>query len=381
MPVKTGNTQILIASNTSWSVYNFRLPLVLALIEKGWRVTVLSPRDEYTDRIVASGVTHRNLELETRGTNPLRELAAIRAIQRVYREIAPSVALQYTIKPVIYGSIAARRLHLPVINNITGLGTMFSGGLQRMIARTLYRFAFARADLVFFQNPDDRDTFLRGGMIRPERVRLLPGSGVDTQRFTPRPRGSGAFTFLLLGRLLRDKGVEDFVSAARIVMTGRSGVRFVLLGRHDPADPSYADPVLLRRAAMEGLVERIEHTDDVRPFIAAADCVVLPSYYREGVPRSLLEAASMARPLIAADCAGTREPVRNGVNGFLCRPRDPVDLAARMEAVLALPPNRLAMMGDASRRLAVERFDERVVIGAYLEAVERLAGRPGTTRP
>jgi len=365
---------IAISSNTSWSVYNFRLRLIRAFIERGWRVTVLSPRDEYSGRIMAAGAAHAHLDLDARGMNPLRELAALRAMKRAYRGIAPAVVLQYTIKPVIYGSIAARRLGIPVINNITGLGVMFSSGLRRAMARSLYRFALSSAALTFFQNPEDHQIFLRGRIVEPERARLLPGSGVDTERFSPQPPPEGAFSFLLMGRLLRDKGVEDFIFAARIIKARHPSVRFVLLGWHDPTDSSYADPSLLRKAEEEGIVSLIEHTDDVRPFIAEAGCIVLPSYYREGVPRSLLEAASMARPLIAADSAGTREPVRDGVNGFLCRPRDPSNLAERMEAILALPPRQIAAMGEASRRVAVEHFDERVVLAAYLDALSRLAG-------
>jgi glycosyltransferase involved in cell wall biosynthesis len=370
------NNHIVIAANTSWYIYNFRLPLIRALLGKGWRITVLAPRDEYTDRIIAAGVGHHRITLEAKGTNPLRELATIRAFKSSYREISPAIALQYTIKPNIYGSIAARALGIPVINNVTGLGTMFSGGVRQIAAGMLYRYAFSRADLILFQNTDDRALFKKNRLVDPDRTGLLPGSGVDLQYFAPRPRGEGPFTFLLAARLLKAKGVEDFVGAARLVKAGSPTTRFVLLGRHDPADPLNADAVLIERAVRDGIVQRPGHTDDVRSFIADADCVVLPSYYREGVPRSLLEAASMEKPLIAADSVGTREPVRNGENGFLCRPRDPADLALKMQDILAAGPVRLKAMGEASRRLVIERFDEREVIAAYLAAVEKLAGTP-----
>ncbi len=204
---------------------------------------------------------------------------------------------------------------------------------------------------------------------------LIHGQAIPKQfGLTPQPRGSGPFTFLLAARLLRAKGVEEFIAAARQVKTRHADTRFVLLGSHDEADADYVDAEIVIQAERDGTVERPGHVDDIRPFLAAADCVVLPSYYREGIPRSLLEAASMGKPLIAADSVGTREPVRNGVNGFLCRPRDAEDVASKMEVMIAMSPRMLSEMGAASRRLMIEKYDERIVVGACLEAVHRLSG-------
>ena len=372
--------RIVIAYNTSWYVWNFRMPLIAALRERGYEVAVLAPRDEYSERIVAAGVPYYELHLDAKGRNPLRELASIRAFVRAYRSLNPDVALQYTIKPNIYGSIAAARLGIPVINNVTGLGQAFErGGALQATAKVLYRYAFRKADKLFFQNPDDLALFVRGGLAARERCGLLPGSGVDLERFRPAPRsealeGDAArdeFVFLFVGRLLAAKGVDDLLKAAAIVKAKRPGVVVRLLGKRDDTDRGAADPRGLDAALASGVAEYAGMTDDVRPFLAAADCVVLPSYYREGTPRSLLEAAAMGKPLIAADTAGTREPVADGRNGFLCRPRDPVDLADKMLAVASLPPGALAAMGAASRRIAEDRFDERIVIGAYLDAVEQ----------
>ena len=369
------NNHLVIAYNTCWYVYNFRLPLIRALMQRGWKVTVLAPRDAYTERVVAAGAAHRHIALKPRGTNPFRELATIRRFRAAYRELKPAVVLHYTIKPDIYGSIAARSIGIPVINNVTGLGVMFSGGLREVLARLLYRFAFLRAELVLFQNADDRSLFIQGKMVRPDRTGLLPGSGVDTEHFSPRPRSGGPFTFLLAARLLRAKGVEEFLEAARQVKASHPETKFVLLGSHDSRDPECVDAAALHRAEEEKIIERPGHVDDVRPFMAAADCVVLPSWYREGVPRSLLEAASMGKPLIAADSVGTREPVRDGVNGLLCRPRDAADLADKMKAMIRMSPQGRVAMGEASRSYMRERFDERFVLQEYIRAVERLARR------
>jgi glycosyltransferase involved in cell wall biosynthesis len=368
---------IVISYNTCWYVYMFRLSLIRTLLQKGWRVTVLAPWDEYAGRVTETGAAHRHIDLDPKGTNPLRELAAIRRFVAAYRELSPDLVLQYTIKPDIYGSIAARIRGIPVINNVTGLGLMFSGGLKEAVVRALYKLALSKAEMTLFQNPDDHSLFLKLGIVKPERTALLPGSGVDSTRYAPQPRGDGPFTFLLAARLLRAKGVEEYIAAARHVKSLHGNTRFLLAGSHDPGDVEYVDPELLASACKENVVERHGHVDDIRPLIACADCVVLPSYYREGVPRSLLEAASMGKPLIAANSVGTREPVRDGVNGFLCRPRDADDLAEKMEAMMAMSAEQRCAMGDASRTYMIQRFDERIVIQTYLDAIERLVGLPG----
>lgn len=367
------NGHAVIASNTCWYAYNFRRSLITALLQAGWKVTVLAPRDPYTERLLGLGASHRHIDVKPKGTNPFLELAAVVKYRKAYRELRPAISLQHTIKPVIYGSIAARSGGVPVVNTITGLGTMFSGGFKEVLIRVLYRYALSHAELTIFQNEDDRALFVRHGIVPENRTALIPGSGVDTERFAPQPRGSGPFTFLLAARLLRSKGVEVFIEAARQVRFRHPASRFVLVGSHDPSDGEYVDEGLVTKAHADGVVERHDHVDDIRPLLASADCVVLPSFYREGVPRSLLEGASMGKPLIAADSVGTREPVRDGGNGFLCRPRDPADLAAKMETMLSLPPARLAEMGEASRAYMLERFDERLVVSVYMQSIHGLA--------
>jgi len=349
-------------------------------MDRGYQITVLAPRDEYTDRIVAQGVSYRPMRMEGKGKNPFSELATFFGFIRAYHTLAPEIVLQYTIKPNLYGSLAARLLGIPVVNNVTGLGEAFtSGGLTEFLARLLYRLAFAKAAIIFFQNPDDQALFLQGGLVRQEQTHLLPGSGVDTTRFAPLPRMEGAFTFLQVGRLLHAKGAEDFIRAAQIIKQDNPEIRFALLGRYDPDDSNGIDPDFFEAARTAGTIEYWGECDDVRPQIAKADCVVLPSYYREGTPRSLLEAASMAKPLVAADSPGTREPIISGLNGYLHTPRDPRDLAQKLSKILGLDKAELAAMGAASRILMKERFEEKIVIEAYLNAVNRFrkSGRIG----
>ncbi len=368
--------RVVLAYNTSWYVWMFRMPLIRALLDGGYEVLVLAPRDEYTDRITACGCAFHPIKLSAKGKNPFREISTALSFLWSYNQLHPDVVLHYTIKPNLYGSIAARVLRIPAIDNVTGLGSIFGrkGALQAVI-RLLYKIAFKRVERIFFQNPDDLSAFIGGGLAAVNQAALLPGSGVDLKHFAPRTRRPGPFTFLFVGRLLKEKGVEDLIAASR-VLTGRlSGLRVILLGKRDDSDPEAADPRILERASEEGIVEIAGVVDDVRLVIADADCVVLPSYYGEGIPRSLLEAAAMGKPLIAADAVGTREPVRDGVNGYLCRPRDPEDLAEKMLRVAGLSETARSAMGAASRRIAEERFDERIVIAKYIQTIDRLVGK------
>ena len=368
--------RVLIVYNTAYYVHNFRRPLIRRLSSLGYEVHVAAPLDPYAERLERDEgiVFHETPELDGKGLSPLRDLSYCLALARLYRELAPAAVLHYTIKPNIYGSIAARLTRVPAINNITGLGAAFSrdSALQRLV-RVLYRLAFRRARKVFFQNPDDKELFLRLRLAREEACGLLPGSGVDTERFAPMPRrGGGGFTFLLAARLLREKGVGDYAEAARIVKARRPEARFLLAGDHDPLDAHMVTRPDLDAWIGEGTIEWLGKVEDIREAFALADCVVLPSRYREGVPRSLLEAASMAKPLVASDSVGAREPVEEGVNGLLCRPGDPADLAEKMLAILSLPPGRLAAMGAASREKMRRDFEEKVVLDAYEAELRRL---------
>ena len=362
---------IVISYNGCWYVWNTRRPLIQALQNAGYRLSVVAPRDDYTEKLIEMGLGYRDIELDAKGINPLRDLKTLSQYKRIYRELSPSIILQYTIKPNIYGSIAAKGLGIPVVNNITGLGTVFErhGPLQAAV-RMLYRYAFSQADMIFFQNSDDRRLFLDSKLVRKHQTGRLPGSGVNPDYFAPRPRPEGPFCFLFVGRLLKAKGVEDFIAAAEKVKARHPEVRFMLVGPYDSSDPWSADKKLLNSAEERGIIEVPGPTDEIREALAQADCMVLPSRYREGVPRSLLEAASMGKPLIAADSVGTREPVMDGINGFLCRPGDTVDLADKMEKMLNLSDTEIEAMGKASRKLVKEYFDEAIVINTYLQTVD-----------
>ena len=316
---------VWMVSNSAWYLFNFRAGLIKGLLGAGYSVTVCSPPDAYLERLTGLGVSHVELRLNPAGTNPLREIATLWHLWRLLHLHRPRVLLTFTPKVNIYFALVAGALRIACIPNVSGLGRAFTaGGWLEAVARTLYRLAFRSVQMVFFQNRDDRDLFVRSGFVESEACRTVPGSGIDLQHFSPAfidaPR-TGAFRFLLAGRMLWDKGIGEYVEATRIVKAQFPHVECGLLGFLDVNNPAAISGAQIDAWRSEGVVQYHGATDDVRPLMAASDCVVLPSY-REGTPRSLLEAAAMGIPVIATDAVGCREVVDDGVTGLLCRLKD-----------------------------------------------------------
>jgi glycosyltransferase involved in cell wall biosynthesis len=372
---------IAIAINSSWNIFNFRSGLVRALVEAGYEVLAIAPPDAFSERLPELGCRFVPIEMSARGTSPMQDAKLFLAYRRLLRRHRPDVFLGYTIKPNVYGSLAAQELGIPVINNIAGLGiTFLKGGLFQTFVRTLYRTALRRSQTVFFQNPDDRALFLGAGLVQEAQTRLLPGSGVDLGRFQPQLRtrkGDDRLVFLLVSRLLRSKGILDYVAAAQSLRAEFPDSEFRIAGIAEPGHPEAIPLEDVRGWHAEGVVNYLGALDDVRVALAEADAMVLPTFYPEGTPRALLEAAAMAKPIIATDVPGCRDVVDDGVNGFLCQPRDSASLAAAMRRLLGLSPESLRAMGAASRRKAEDQFDEQIVVERYLTAVDEAlaAGR------
>jgi glycosyltransferase involved in cell wall biosynthesis len=368
--------KIVISINAAWNIVNFRLGLIRALREAGHEVIALAPADRHSARLQALGIPYVPITMDKKGLSPLGDLALLVRYWRILRRLRPDVFLGYTAKPNVYGSLAAQALGIRVINNVSGLGTAFiRKGLLTRIVSTLYRIAFRRSATIFFQNEEDRDLFLAEKLVTPRQARLLPGSGIDLERFRPAPeeRGKGAFVFLLIARLLWDKGVGEYVEAARRVRAVFPEARFQLLGFLDAENRTAVPRSAVEAWVREGIVDYLGEAEDVRPFIATADCVVLPSY-REGLPRTLLEAAAMAKPLIATDVPGCRHAVEAGVNGLLCPARDAGGLAAAMTEMIRAPRSRRERWGQAGRARIEREFDEKIVAARYLEAIEEAGG-------
>jgi glycosyltransferase involved in cell wall biosynthesis len=373
--------KIVICLNAAWNLVNFRAGLIRALVKAGHEVFAVAPDDKYAVSLNALGCRFVPLHMENGGTNPVQDILLTLRFARLFARERPDVYLGYTIKPNVYGSLAAHMLRIPVINNIAGLGAVFikDGWLVRFV-RWLYRMALKRSVKVFFQNPDDRALFIDGGMVRAEVAELLPGSGIDLERFTSLPKSdvkNPKFRFLLIARMLRDKGVGEYVDAARLLRQRWPQVEFCLLGFVDVQNPAAISRAEMDAWVAEGVVNYLGVSDDVRTQLATADCVVLPSY-REGTPRTLLEAAAVARPIITTDAVGCREVVDDGVNGYLCKVRDSGDLAEKMEQMLSLSPEQRSEMGQRGRDKMVAEFDEKIVIKKYLAAIEDILHQRNT---
>ena len=365
---------ICLTVNAAWNIVNFRMPLVKALLSDGHRVTVLAPADDAARKLVDAGCEFVDLEMDKKGLNPLRDAGLALAFRRHFKALRPDVVLSFTIKNNIFGALAAKSLGLRFIPNVTGLGTAFlSGGVLLQVARALYIAAFRKLPVVFFQNRDDRDLFVRLGLVSEAQVRLLPGSGIDLSAFTPAPYpdDTAGLRFLFIGRIIRDKGVLEFVEAARIVRRERPDIHCRILGAIGFANRTSIPESDVAGWVEEEVIEYLGTTEDVRPMIADAHCIVLPSY-REGAPRTLIEGAAIARPAIATDVPGCNAVVARGETGILCAVRDAQDLARAMLEFAAMPQAQRVAMGEAARARMEAEYSVEYVISAYQQVLSAM---------
>jgi glycosyltransferase involved in cell wall biosynthesis len=373
--------KILILASHGDSLINFRGQLLRSMVSASHRVAVAAPNiDAALElRLREIGVDVLRFPLARAGMNPLADLRTLAALIMLMPQVNPDLVLAYTIKPVVYGLIAAeicgirRRAAL-----ITGLGYAFGGGglTQRAagaIARFLYRISLRTAQVVILQNPDDRRELIDCGLVRAERTRVVNGSGVDLAHFKADPPATETVTFLLIARLLREKGIIEYATAARLLRAEFPHARWRLIGPRD-LNPNGIAPELLVEWQRAGVIDYQGEADDVRPALKACSVYVLPSY-REGTPRTVLEAMASGRAVITTDVPGCRETVQDGVNGFLVKARDALDLAAAMRRFL-LDPGQIAPMGRAGRRLAEERYDVHAVNRSMLAALKCAAPPP-----
>ncbi|MCZ7675595.1 MAG: glycosyltransferase family 4 protein [Roseovarius sp.] len=370
--------RVLILASYAPSLRNFRGALIGELVGRGHEVYAAAPHllsDARTrEWLESKGVACHDVPLSRTGLDPLADIRTLLALTRLMRRIRPDLFLGYTVKPVVWGLLAAKVTNVPGrVALITGLGYAFTGastglrGIVRHIARNLYGIALKRATLVFFQNPDDRDDFARLGLLPPGlRVEVVNGSGVDTDTFAPVSFPEPPLRFLLIARLLGDKGIREYAAAAENLHERWPEAEFHLVGPLDPNPEGIAESEV---RGWQDAGHLIWHgaLDDVRPAIAAAHVYVLPSY-REGTPRTALEAMAMGRPVITTDAPGCRQTVAPGENGFLVPVRDADALAAAMERFLR-DPGLIAPMGKAARQIAEARYDVRKVNAAILDAM------------
>ena len=366
--------KIVMVLNTSWNVYNFRMGLLNALRNEGHEVLVLAPVDSHTPMIREAGFLFHPVTMDSRGANPIKDFRLIFELKELYTRIKPDVILHYTIKPNIYGTFAAAMLGIPVINNVCGLGTVFlKRTLVSRIAETMYKLAFRYPKKIFFQNDEDLELFLKNNLVNRDIAEVIPGSGINLSNFQPAAeyRRNDPFTFLVISRLITDKGIMEYIEAAKKLRNEGLPARFQILGAMDPEHKRGIDPSTIERWVKDRTVEYLGTTDDVRNFISHADCIVLPSY-REGTPRSLLEAASCAKPIIATDVPGCHHVVEHEYNGLLCALKSADDLALKMKQMAMADTETLRKFGENGRKKVESEFDENIVIERYLRSIREL---------
>ena len=367
--------KIIINVNTAWNLFNFRSGLIGELISLGYEVVALAPKDDYVSKLELLGCRFVNLEMDNQGTHPARDLLLLWRYWNLLRIEKPDLCLFYTVKPNVYGSLASALLGVPYINNVAGLGAVFiGGGWLKWFVSILYKLAFRNSSKVFFQNKDDLELFLKNKLISRQLTDVLPGSGINLNHFAPVNVSLGLtlnrpFKFLLIARMLKDKGVVEFVNAAQMLKESGVKAEFSLLGFLDVQNPAAISTEQMRIWTEQGFVKYLGTSDDVREHIAQADCIVLPSY-REGTPRSLLEAAAMAKPIIATNVVGCKEVVVDGETGLLCEAKNAIDLASKMKEMFLLSDGERKLMGEKGRLKMEQEFDELFVIQKYMETID-----------
>ena len=367
--------KIAISLNTAWNIQNFRLGLIEHWIKAGYEVVAIAPPDDFVKEIEATGCRFIPLKnLSRKGTNPLNDLQLAQEFYRIYKKEKVDIALHYTIKPNIYGTLGAAWAGTQSVASVTGLGYAFlSKGLVNRVVKKLYKYAFAKCDRIVFQNGDDRQLFVESGWVLGEKTQIVHGSGIDMVRFQPMKveRKIDKIVFLFIGRLLFDKGIREFMAAAEIVARKHKNTEFQILGNFDQGNPSAISKDYLDEWLKHKQMQYFGVTNDTKPFIAAADVIVLPSY-REGLPRVNLEGMAMAKPLLSTEVTGCRDTVDDGENGYLVEVKSADSLAEGMEKMITIGKEKRAEMGKKGRIKALRQFDEQIIIQNYQEIIENL---------
>ena len=356
--------KFVLISPKNRTVYNFRGDLVKRIIELGYEVIVTGPDMTDVDKIEALGARFVEIPMNKTGTSITGDLKYCRALTKLLKEEKPDVTLGYTIKPVVYGAIAAKRANVKSINSLvtgggyTFIATSLKARVLGIIVRTLYRIGLRKANNVIFQNPDDLNEFCGRGLVKKEKCHVVNGSGVNLDKFEKAPFPKQT-SFFMLSRLLKSKGVCEYLEAAKIVKKQYPDAKFYILGKYETAMQDAVDKEYVEQFIQDGIVERFEETSDVRPYYSMCSVYVLPSY-REGTPRTVLEAMAMGRSVITTETQGCRETVIDGKNGFLVPVKNAEAVADKMIWFIEHPES-IPEMGEVSLRLVNDKFDVNIV--------------------
>ena len=365
--------KIAFVGNSALTMMNFRLGVMKELSEH-YEVVMITPQDCELTLLEGTNIRFVPITLDCKGMNPVKEIQLYRQLKTIYNREKFDFIFHYTIKPVIYGSMAATASGIKFISVITGLGyTFIKRNWLFRLSCLLHKTALRHAEAVWFLNDDDHNVFVQLNLVQPSKAHVIPGEGVDTDFYCSHSPLPDDFTFLFCGRMLRYKGVELFVQAAKVLQKDFPSAHWQLLGPLDAHNPAGIKPNEMEKWVQEGIVEYLGVAKDVRPYLENCSCLVLPSYFREGVPRSLMEAAAMKRPVIATNSVGCKDVVIDKVNGLLCELKNIDDLIRTMRTMLKMPRTELEKMGEKGRELMLRKFDEKIIIAEYQKALNRYA--------
>jgi glycosyltransferase involved in cell wall biosynthesis len=368
---------IALVSNSTWAVYNFRIDLVRFLCRRGYRVLVIAPEDEFAGLLEKEGCIYSPISFNNRSENPFRDLELYFRLKTIYKKYAPDFIFHYVIKPNIYGSLAAASFGIKSTAIITGLGYSFARkNWLNYLVKVLYKRSLRKVEEVWFLNNEDARIFIRARIVDIKKIRVLPGEGINAEYFAPsnhQIKTEGRpFSFLMCTRLLRSKGVGVYADASRILRKKNYRLQFDLIGFFEKHHPDSIPEEELEKWQKEGLIRYHGFAKDVRPYLEKADCFVFPSYYNEGVPRSLMEAASMELPIITSLSRGCKEVVQDKSNGYLCNPNDPFDLADKMERMMQISPQERIAMGKNGRALVKQKFNIELILEEYARTLANI---------
>lgn len=364
--------KVLLLGNHGFVIYNFRKELIQELLKDGYEVYISLPMDEKVATMVTWGCKFIETKVDRRGTNPISDLKLLLHYVHILRKVKPDVVLTYTIKPNLYGGIACRLLKIPCINNITGLGSGFSHNLiLKTFLTLLYKISLKRSYCVFFQNTEDRNTLIERKIIKGTSE-LIPGSGVNLDEFSykPFPLETTPITFIFIGRIMKDKGIDEYLEAAKIITIKYPSTRFIVIGFIEKTQPQYIE--MIKQYETEGYVSYLGYQSDVKPFIEESHCIIQPSHGGEGLSNVLLETAATGRVLIASDIPGCRETVENKINGYTFEAKNTHSLVNTIEEFLSLSYYEKEEMGKCSRIKIFNEFDRNFVIQTYNNKISEI---------
>ena len=358
--------KILILANNVGGLYNFRFEFIIKLIKEDFEIFFAVPQSKNHPRvqlIKETGAKHIHTPFNRRGINPFEDLKLIKKYKEIVKGVNPDVILTYTIKPNIYGAYVAKKYKKPLIMNVTGVGSSLATGKLKVLVKQMYKYACTHAKIVFFQNQSNLDFFIYNQMISRKKTRLIPGSGVNLEKFKPMPKekDDNLLKFLFIGRVMKDKGIEEYIKVAKRLRLKHSGIEFQVLG-------AFEEDKYKRNITESKEIKYLGISSDVRQQIREADCIVHPSYH-EGMSNVLLEGAAMGKPLIASKIPGCMEIIEDGSNGYLFKVKSVESLEEKLVQFIELDEKTRAEMGKRSREKVEKEFDRKIVVNEYIDAI------------